>query len=132
VVQQQQPDCLAPNRGNELSLHGFLGYEAHRPPRKSIRRIRTHHSDNLLRLSGVQCGFGARPRQVYQRTLQIAYFVSPSDIAHSLCRDSDSSRDRGRGLPLMQQQQSSRPLNHANRLNTAAQQHAKCIDVLGW
>ena len=131
VVQQQQSDCLPANGGNELSFDRFFSDQPHRPPRKPVGWIGTDHRYDLLALRGIQGRLRAGAGRVDQRTLQPAMMISPSYVADRLRRDSNGPRHHRRRLPFMQQQQRACALNQPYRLNTAAQQRAQCMEIVG-
>ncbi len=132
VVQQQQSDCLASNRGNQFPLHRLLCDESDGPASETIRRIGANHRDNPLALTGIQSRFAARSRKINQCALQASIAVSPTDIAHGLRRDPDRSCHCGRRLAFVKQQQRPGSLHHSNGLNPAAQQRAQFIQFAEW
>ena len=105
---------------DQLSLHGLLGDQAHRPARQSHGRITAHHGDDPLFFRRIQKLLRPPSTTLIESLLQSALLVSMGDPPNGLGRQVDDFGDHRSGLSHRQLLQGNRPEHNPNLLNASA------------
>src|SRR4051794_19342368 len=91
VVLKENPDCLASDVGDQLSLDGLFRDQAHGPAGVPLRRRAVHHSHDALALAAVQQRPGSRSWPVIQRPVQPLLLVTPANLTNGFRRQMQST-----------------------------------------
>ncbi len=84
VAAHQNPDGLTSHARNQLSLHGFLGDQPHRPPRLSLGGLTAYHRDHALLFGGIQQFLGTTSLSLVQSPFESCLLIAMGDPPNCL------------------------------------------------